>query len=136
MALFVDASYFIALLDPDDQWHEAAKALLPYLERNGPLVTHLLALGEVIAVVGSARGGKAAREASEILSDATEIRYPSPRDVERAMDLVVRYDGTVSLSDGLLLGYASLDPRRRVVSFDAGFDQKGFERVARPPQAR
>lgn len=136
MALFVDASFFIALLDPHDQWHEAAKALVPYVERNGPLVTHLLALGEVIAVVGSARGGKAAREASEVLYDTTEIRYPSARDVERAMELVVRYDGTVSLSDGLLLAYAGLDSRRRVVSFDAGFDQKGFERLSRPPSAR
>ncbi len=129
MALFLDASFFVALADPKDQWHAAAVALLPKVKKNRPWHTHALVVAEVVAVIGSARGGKAARTVYASMRDETIIHAPVLDDLDEGMGLVVRYDGTLSLSDAWSLGLMGIHKIASIVSFDSGFDGKGIARV-------
>lgn len=133
MTLFVDASYFIALADPKDRWHEAATGLLPYAEARHPLHTHALVLAEVVAVVGSARGGKAARVAYDGIRDGTRLHLPDLPSLDESIGLVVRFDGGLSLSDALSIEIMRREGIGKILSFDEDFDGKGVRRVSAAP---
>jgi predicted nucleic acid-binding protein len=42
MMIFVDSSFFIALVDRKDQWHPAAKAVLPVLADETIIISDLI----------------------------------------------------------------------------------------------
>ncbi|HLE46698.1 MAG TPA: PIN domain-containing protein [Candidatus Thermoplasmatota archaeon] len=133
MPLFGDASFFIALADPKDRWHDSAVRLLPWAEGRKPLHVHALVLAEVVAVIGSAKGGKAARAAYDALRTDARVHLPSISDLDDSMELVVRFDGRLSLSDALSLELMGRLGVREILSFDADFDGKGVTRRISPP---
>lgn len=133
MRVFADTTFFVALMDDQDQWHAQALALLDYAEKRMPLHVHALAVGEVIAIIGTHRGGKPAREAYAMLKDTTQIHTPTLDDLDAAMEHVLRYDGTLSLSDALYLHFMNRDGAQQIISFDDDFDGKGVERISQPP---
>lgn len=125
---FADASFLIALLDPADQWNAQAKKGSSAAARLKPWRTHALALGEVVAVLGPRRGGKAARAAYESIRDTCDLLMPTAQDLDGAMAHVVHHDGGLSLSDALFVHYARRNGDKRILSFDAGFDKAGLDR--------
>lgn len=129
---FADASFLVALMDQGDQWHPRAQNAAPSLMRAVPWRTHALALGEVVAVIGSRRGGKAARMAYEMVRDTTELTMPTLSDLDEAMAHVVRHDGALSLSDALFVHYAARHDDATILSFDADFDKTGLRRLPSP----
>ncbi len=129
---FADASFLVALMDEADQWHRRAQQAAPSLMRTVPWRTHALALGEVVAVVGSRRGGKAARTAYEMVRDTTELTMPTVSDLDEAMVHVVRADGALSLSDALFVHYAARHEDATILSFDSDFDQTRLMRLPAP----
>ncbi|MGQ0535626.1 MAG: type II toxin-antitoxin system VapC family toxin [Methanobacteriota archaeon] len=131
--LFVDASFLVALMDEEDQWHEAARQAAPALAKQAPWKTHALALGEVVAVLGSRRGGKVARQAYEMVRDTGVVALPTLDDLDASMVHVVRHDGRLSLSDGLFIHYASPERHAAILSFDGDFDSAGLNRLPRSP---
>lgn len=133
MATYADASYFIALVDPQDQWHRRAVDLLAHAKKRAPVRIHALALGEVVAVLGSRRGGKAAFDVYWALRDTTELHLPTAEELDASMQLVLRYGGRLSLSDCLFLYLMNQDVNSEILSFDAGFDGKGVRRLAGRP---
>ena len=134
MPTFADASFYIGIADPKDQWHRAATDLLHFAQARSPLHTHALALAEVIALVGAVRGGKGARLAYESIRDACVLHLPTLDDLDESMRIVVRHDGALSLSDALTLHLMAREGARQVLSFDKDFDGKGVVRVHAPPR--
>jgi predicted nucleic acid-binding protein len=128
---FVDASFLVALLDERDQWHRAAKRAAPRLLRRRPWITHALALGEVIAIIGSRAGGRAARDAYDTIRDTMDIWIPTLADLDAAMPHVVRFDGALSLSDALFVQSMAGSDGDAILSFDSDFDKAGLRRL--PP---
>ncbi|HEX9708680.1 MAG TPA: PIN domain-containing protein [Candidatus Thermoplasmatota archaeon] len=129
---FVDASFFVALMDARDLWHEAARRAAPRLMRKSPWRTHTLALGEVIAVIGSRAGGRAARDAYDAIRDTTDVWAPTVAELDAAMPLVVRFDGSLSLSDALFVHAMEGEPHATILSFDDDFDKAGVRRLPSP----
>jgi predicted nucleic acid-binding protein len=127
--LFVDASYLVALADPQDPWNDDAKALREEVEGGRPLHIHDLAVAEVVACVGPRRGGTVARGVYESIRDDMILHVPTGEDLDEAMDRVVRYDGAISLSDAYALQVVEAEDLDGVASFDDDFDQVGVERV-------
>lgn len=121
----------MALLDERDQWHEAAKRTAPRHMRQRPWRTHTLALGEVIAVIGSRAGGRAARDAYDAIRDTMDIWVPSLADLDSAMPHVLRFDGALSLSDALFVQSIAGEGGAAILSFDSDFDKAGLQRI--PP---
>ncbi len=128
MPIFIDSSYVIALADPNDPWHDDAQQILNTVEAS-QAHTHALAVGEIIAAVGSRRGGRTARDVYESLRDDTVIHTPSLEELDEAMTRVVHYDGTISLADALFLVLMRQTGTNKIASFDADFDRAGIERV-------
>lgn len=129
MALFLDASYCIALADPNDPWNEAAKALRDEVDAGRPLHTHALAVAEVVAAIGPRRGGKGAQQAYESLVDDVVVHFPEPGDFDRSMVTVRRFDGQLSLSDAYALLVVEREGLDGIVSFDDDFDKAGVRRL-------
>jgi predicted nucleic acid-binding protein len=126
---FVDGSFLVALLDERDHWHEAAKRTAPQFMRKRPWRTHALALGEVIAVIGSRAGGRAARDAYDSIRDTVDIWIPTLAELDAAMPHVVRFDGALSLSDALFVESMAGDHTASILSFDSDFDKAGLRRL-------
>ncbi len=123
-------------MNAGDHWHDRAVALVPFVERHGPVATHALVVAEVVALLGARGGGKAARTGCAMIHDAARVRVPTAVDLDAAMDIVVRYDGGLSLCDALSLHYVADEDVRDILSFDADFDGKGVRRVCEPPGPR
>lgn len=130
--LLADASFLVALLDPADQWRMKAALAAPQYAKRAPWRTHNLALGEVVAVIGSRRGGKDARRAYEMVRDTLDVVVPSLQEMDEAMAIVVQSDGALSLSDALLVLWAREGgAKAAILSFDSGFDTAGVKRLPR-----
>lgn len=117
----------MALAREEDRWHATAVKLRERLARARSKATHALALGEAVAVIGSAAGGKAAQRVYSAIHDTMEVRLPTHDDLDHAMAFVLRFDGKLSLSDALFLHY--MQGNDVIVSFDADFDRAGVVRV-------
>ncbi len=127
----VDASFLVGLLDADDPWHDRAREHAATLLERRPWRIHALALAEVVAIIGSRYGGTEAREAYWMVEDTMELHLPDHHDLDDAMDLVVHYDGSLSLSDTLTLHLMREHGDQVVLSFDSDFDKAGVERLPR-----
>jgi predicted nucleic acid-binding protein len=133
MALLIDASYIIALLDPRDQWHAKAKGLWPTVaEQQVRPLTHTFVVAEAVSVVGPRRGGKLAQEVYDTLWEEFQVVEPDRRMLDEAMGVVLKFDGALSLSDGLSVLIARRRRVRAIVSFDSDFDKAGVERLSDP----
>jgi predicted nucleic acid-binding protein len=126
---FVDASYIVALMDRRDRWHEAARRAHPRLVRVQPWRTHTMALCEVVAVIGSRAGGRAAREAYDAVRDTMDVWAPAVADLDAAMAHVVRFDGALTLSDALFVQAMAGEQDAAILSFDDDFDKAGVRRL-------
>lgn len=118
--MFVDASYWVGLVDSRDQWHERAQSLL---RRVPPRPTVLdLTLAESITIVGSRRGGKKARALYQFFTDSCRILYVDPELLDSAMDLVVSRDGDLSVADAATIQAMIREEEKTILSFDSDFD--------------
>lgn len=127
--IFVDSSYFIAIADKKDQWHEKAKELSKRAQ-NGVLVTDLI-LSESVTAVGARGGGKAGVTLYEYISDNCEVVFMTKDMLEKAMDIFLKYDGTLSLTDAASILVMDLENVKIILSFDSDFDKiKGITRIA------
>lgn len=133
MPVFIDASFMTALADPRDPWHPAVQALKPEVDARRPFHVHALAVAEVVANIGSRRGGTAARHAYEAMRDDMVLHLPTAEDLDESMELIVRFDGGLSLSDAYALLVVEREGLDAIVSFDDDFDKAGVERIHEVP---
>lgn len=128
--IFVDASYFIAVANREDRWHEDAKRLTHRLERE-EVTTSVLVLSEVVTGVGSLLGGKAGKEAYDVIVDNCAVEVATPERCARAITVFLHYDGTLSFADAVSLVLMQELGTQRIASFDSDFDRvRGIERLA------
>lgn len=128
--IFVDSSYFIAVANRRDRWHAGAKRLTPRLERED-LVTSDLVLSEAVTGIGAVLGGKAGKEAYDVIVDNCSVEVGSPERCAAAISLYLHYDGTLSFADAVSLIVMQERGTQRIASFDADFDRvRGIERLA------
>jgi uncharacterized protein len=126
---FGDASYFVALTDPKDQWHR--KALKVADKELGRLHVTELVVSESITTVGAHCGAKPARHLYEFFLDSTHVEFANPEALEEAMEYHTKFDGTLSLSDCLTVVGMIKNKDHEVVSFDSDFDKvDGIRRIA------
>jgi predicted nucleic acid-binding protein len=126
---YVDSSFLVALLDTRDRWHPVARRAAPPLLKQRPWRTHTLAMGEVLAVIGSRSGGHAARDAYDAVRDTVDTWAPSLADLDAAMPYVVRFNGALSLSDALFISRMEREEDPTILSFDRDFDKAGLRRL-------
>lgn len=112
----LDASVLIALLDPDDAHHEAARvSLAVYADDDLRIPAHALAE----TLVHPARAGRE-REARRLIASLEIAVDPIEEAVAvAAARLRARYGGALRLPDALVLAYADVRKAKRVLTADA-----------------
>ncbi len=126
--MFVDSSFWVAITDRRDQWHERAKAVAARVGRRPTILD--LAASEALTIVGSRLGGKAAHELFEYFLDSCRILHMSDELFESAMGRHLSFDGALSVTDCALVEAMVRIGDRQVLSFDSDFDRvKGLTRI-------
>lgn len=117
MALIaLDASVLIALLDPDDPHHQAARSALDaHADHDLRIPAHTLAE----ALVHPVRAGKE-REARRLIAALEIVVEPVDEAVAvAAARLRARHGSALRMPDALVLAYADVRKARRVLTADA-----------------
>ena len=122
--IFGDSSFFIALVDRKDQWHRAAKALLPVLAGETILISDLI-IAESVTIIGRRSGGKAGEQLYHYFMDNCERVGTDEKMLNGSMQVFLRYDGTLSVSDAVSVFIMKRENINHIVSFDADFDKVG-----------
>lgn len=127
---FGDASFFFAIVDRTDIWHQQCVALLQRLEEIGcRLVTTLLVIAETHALLVRRLGREAALNWLKQVLPYLEIIPIEPSDIAKALEILERYaDKDFSLTDAISFAVmerlgvkVALAVDRHFVEYGAGF---------------
>ena len=127
--IFVDSSFFIALVDRKDPWHPAAKAILPVLADETIIISDLI-IAESVTIIGRRSGGKAGEQLYHYFMDNCDLVVTDEKILKGSMSVFIRYDGTLSVSDAVSVFIMKKKNIDRILSFDADFDNvEGIVRI-------
>jgi predicted nucleic acid-binding protein len=127
--IFVDSSFFIAIADKKDQWHEKARKITNDLKKD-LLITNLV-LVESVTAIGARGGGKAGTALYDYLSDNCKIIYVLKDDIDMGMKIFLKYDGTLSVADSISIVVMESKGIDQILSFDRDFDKvEGLKRIS------
>jgi hypothetical protein len=130
--IFVDSSFFIALVDRKDQWHPAAKAVLTVLADETIIISDLI-IAESITIIGRRSGGKAGEQLYHYFTDNCDLVVTNEKILKGSMSVFLRYDGTLSVSDAVSVFIMKRRNIDRILSFDSDFDKiAGIVRIHEP----
>lgn len=120
--IFIDASFFIAAINKQDQWHEKAGEILPIIKKEEKLTSELI-LSESVTLVGSLFGGKKGLNLFNYILDNHQVHYVDKEMTFNAMETFLRYDGTLSFADSVSIEMMRNLKIDEIVSFDSDFDK-------------
>jgi hypothetical protein len=127
--IFIDSSFFIALILENDQWHDKALKLLPKMEKSQKMVSDLIIV-EAVTIVGSRAGGKAGKMIYDTIKDNCKIIDSDLSNYDNAIYTFLHYDGTLSLTDSVTVEVMKTFNISEIVSFDSDFDKiNGINRI-------
>lgn len=130
MSVFVDTSALYALLDADDENHDAARRTLSGLREDRELLTHNYVLVETAAVVQRRIGWQAARDFLERLAPALELVWVEGEIHRAGVAAFLTSDRpAVSLVDMVSFEVMRLHGLETVFAFDRDFQAEGFETI-------
>ena len=133
--LFADSGYYIALLNPRDQWHEKAKTVTAQLG-NVRVVTSQMVFVEFLNFMGG-RGQQLRESAWSALRDFAEnpdveIVPQSSAQFDSAVDLYnSRPDQRWSLTDCASFLLMESQNIQEALAYDRDFEQAGFVALLR-----
>lgn len=126
--IFLDSSFFVALLCVKDRWHLRAKDLVRTLPKRK--VTSDFVVSESVTVVGALGGGKAGAKLYNFVMDNCEVVFVDRELLEKAIATYLKYDGTLSLADAVAVEIMRGRGIRKICSFDTDFDKvPGISRI-------
>ena len=121
MAIFVDASYIIALIVEKDQWHENAVELLGKLKSEDKIITEAMII-ESLNLIGSCHGGKVGYLTFKYIKD-NFIIFKSDSLLDESLRYYLKFDGTLSLADCTAIHTMKENEIYEILSFDDDFDK-------------
>lgn len=129
--VFVDTSAVMALLNPDDQAHDRARAAFDRLHaQDAPLVTTSFVLVEVYALLARRMGLEAVRRFREDFAPLLEVLWIGHELCDAGLDLVLdRQARDLSLVDAVSFLVIRRHKLDRVFAFDRHFEREGFAAV-------
>ena len=123
--IFVDSSYYIAISDTKDQWHKKSLELSEYIENSISVVSSFI-ISEVVTEIGRRSGGKVAYTLYNYFTDNCKIIYIDRDMLSESMEIVLKYDGTLSLADAASVTIMDNMKISEIISFDSDFDKVNF----------
>lgn len=126
--ILIDSNFFIGLVNNRDQWHSRAIELVDEIEHENRIVADLVII-EAITLTGSLLGGKVAKSLYDNIKDNYKI-CDTRHLYDKAMISYLHYNGSLSLTDVLLIELMKEKNIHKIVSFDSNFDKiRGILRI-------
>ena len=126
--ILVDSSYFIALMREKDMWHNDAVEISDKIK--DPYLVSDLIISESVTMVSSLEGGKAGKLLYEYFIDNCKIEFVDSVMLSRSMEILLKYDGSISLADAVSVEIMNKHRIRKIISFDSDFDKiEGIVRI-------
>jgi predicted nucleic acid-binding protein len=119
--IFIDANFIIAIASNIDQWHEKAVKLLPKAKKEKRVTSELI-VSEVITLIGSLHGGKAAKNIYNYIKD-NHLIYKDDGLFDEIIIDFLKYDGTLSFADSSAITIMRKLEIHEIFSFDSDFDK-------------
>ena len=130
--IFVDSSFFIALMDEKINGILPQKSLLPVLANETILISELI-IAESVTITGRRSGGKAGEQLYHYFMDNCDLVITDEKILKGGMSVFLRYDGTLSVSDAVSVFIMERNNIGRILSFDSDFDKvAGIVRIHEP----
>lgn len=127
--IYVDSSFFIALVLKNDQWHQKALNLVLEIEKSEKM-TSILNVSEVVTLTGSLGGGKKGKLIYDYMVDNCHIGYVDGNISNKSLEKFLKYDGTLSFADSVSLELIETFKIKKIASFDSDFDKvKELQRI-------
>ena len=123
--ILVDSSYYIAIADTKDQWHKRALELSEYIGNNSSIVSSFI-ISEVVTEIGRRSSGKVAYNIYNYFIDNCKIIYIDRDLLVESMEIVLKYDGALSLADAASIAIMDNMKIGEIISFDSDFDKVDF----------
>lgn len=120
--IYVDSSFFIALVLKNDQWHQRALNLVPEIEKSEKMIS-ILNISEVVTLIGSLGGGKKGKLIYDYMIDNCHISYVDGDISNKSLEKFLKYDGTLSFADSVSLELMETFEIKKIASFDSDFDK-------------
>jgi predicted nucleic acid-binding protein len=120
--IFLDSSYYIAIVDKRDQWHQKALELSKYFG-NKDIVVSSFIISEVLTEIGNRSGGKVACNLYKYFEDSCRVVHIDKDLFTESVDVFLKYDGTLSLADASSIVIMNNMKISEIVSFDSDFDK-------------
>ena len=123
-----DSSYFVALADRKDRWHQNALRLRKDVPSE--FLVSDLTVAETVTIIGARSGGGAAQTLYEFFVDECDMAFVTGELLQEAMGHHLLYDGVLSVADCVSVTLMSRRNIQDIVSFDADFDRvRGIHRI-------
>ena len=123
-----DSSYFVALADRGDKWHEDSVRLKSKIPRD--LLVSDLVVAESVTIVGNRGGGRAGQTMYEYFIDECEVEHVDEDLLAEAMTIHLQFDGDLSVADCVSVAIMYRMGAKELVSFDGDFDKvRGIKRI-------
>lgn len=119
--IFVDSSYFIALMREEDRWHDDAVGVSGKI--NDTYLVSDLIISESVTMVSSHEVGKAGKLLYEYFIDNCKIEFMDSVILSRGMEILLKYDGSISLADAVSVEIMNKHRIKKIISFDSDFDK-------------
>ena len=120
--IFIDTSFFIAIANRKDQWHEKAKKLLNIVKKEDILISDLI-LSETVTGIGYLKGGKEGKLIYDYMKDNCKIEFSSEELYGQTVITFLKYDGKLSFADALSVEVMRKYAILKIISFDRDFDK-------------
>lgn len=128
--IYVDSSYFIALMNEKDHIkHERAVELFHQFDKENK-ITSIFMLSETITYLNSRIDTKKVKDFYDIIVDTVQIYYPNALEVDENMDCVIKFNGSASFADCYAFYIMNKLGINEIYSFDSDFDKmEGIVRI-------
>lgn len=120
--IFIDASFFIASVLKNDEWHGRVRKIFPKIKEEDKM-TSILTLSEAVTLTGSLGGGKNGVKLYSYIVDNHEVVYVDKDTSFSALETFLKYDGVLSFADSVSVELMKRFKVDSIVSFDSDFDK-------------
>jgi len=127
--IFIDSSFFIAIVNKDDKWHKDSLKIAKKIANSEKVVSNLV-ISEAVTSIASLLGGKIAKRLYDNIKDNYIIGNENSDLYDNSMFTLIQYDGILSMADCLSLQIMQEMGIKKIVSFGSEFDKvKGIKRI-------
>lgn len=109
-------------MNKKDQWHQNAGEILPIIKNEEKIISELI-LSESVTLIGSLFGVKTGLKLFNYILDNHEIHYLDKNLIFDAMEIFLKYNGTLSFADSVSVQIMKDLQIEKIVSFDSDFDK-------------